>query len=132
MRQWGSDAGEERRAFEPGKGVDQDDLRACQASPEHGKEHCPSAGRNQHGRTFAQDDHGRQHEIAKAVPQHSERSAQTRLAHRDMRYEKAAIMFGQRSEEHTSELQSLMRDSYAVFCLKKTKYNKNHNEKTRD
>src|SRR3546814_9357496 len=26
-----------------------------------------------------------------------------------------------RSEEHTSELQSLMRTSYAVFCLKKTK-----------
>src|SRR3546814_3142409 len=27
-----------------------------------------------------------------------------------------------RSEEHTSELQSLMRISYAVFCLKNTKY----------
>src|SRR3546814_7766711 len=26
---------------------------------------------------------------------------------------------GERSEEHTSELQSLMRSSYAVFCLKK-------------
>src|SRR3546814_8695202 len=30
----------------------------------------------------------------------------------------------QRSEEHTSELQSLMRISYAVFCLKKKKQNK--------
>src|SRR3546814_5232587 len=29
-----------------------------------------------------------------------------------------------RSEEHTSELQSLMRISYAVFCLKKKKYNR--------
>src|SRR3546814_8823018 len=29
-----------------------------------------------------------------------------------------------RSEEHTSELQSLMRISYAVFCLKKKKYYK--------
>src|SRR3546814_3288537 len=29
--------------------------------------------------------------------------------------------FGIRSEEHTSELQSLMRISYAVFCLKKKK-----------
>src|SRR3546814_4335588 len=29
-----------------------------------------------------------------------------------------------RSEEHTSELQSLMRNSYAVFCLKKKKINK--------
>src|SRR3546814_2453114 len=30
-----------------------------------------------------------------------------------------------RSEEHTSELQSLMRISYAVFCLKKKNNNKN-------
>src|SRR3546814_1622627 len=29
----------------------------------------------------------------------------------------------ERSEEHTSELQSLMRSSYAVFCLKKKKHN---------
>src|SRR3546814_9637764 len=43
----------------------------------------------------------------------------------------------QRSEEHTSELQSLMRISYAVFCLKKKKNNKRkqtneriHHEKT--
>src|SRR3546814_8848826 len=28
-----------------------------------------------------------------------------------------------RSEEHTSELQSLMRNSYSVFCLKKKKHN---------
>src|SRR3546814_2786265 len=34
------------------------------------------------------------------------------------------IVGGGRSEEHTSELQSLMRISYAVFCLKKKK--KNH------
>src|SRR3546814_8659801 len=37
-----------------------------------------------------------------------------------------------RSEEHTSELQSLMRNSYAVFCLKKKKNPKNttrHNVK---
>src|SRR3546814_2072342 len=31
----------------------------------------------------------------------------------------------ERSEEHTSELQSLMRISYAVFCLKKKKNNVN-------
>src|SRR3546814_18912763 len=36
---------------------------------------------------------------------------ESRLAHRPMR-----------SEEHTSELQSLMRISYAVFCLKTKKY----------
>src|SRR3546814_4876266 len=41
---------------------------------------------------------------------------------------KAAELVGRttaRSEEHTSELQSLMRISYAVFCLKKKKYSKN-------
>src|SRR3546814_4195576 len=48
----------------------------------------------------------------------------------------------ERSEEHTSELQSLMRISYAVFCLKKKKtiqedrsnieeYNDNNQNKTR-
>src|SRR3546814_9028811 len=34
-----------------------------------------------------------------------------------------------RSEEHTSELQSLMRISYAVFCLKKKKDTSDHREK---
>src|SRR3546814_4888606 len=33
-----------------------------------------------------------------------------------------------RSEEHTSELQSLMRISYAVFCLKKKNDEREHNE----
>src|SRR3546814_2929797 len=36
------------------------------------------------------------------------------------RHEREAKL-GARSEEHTSELQSLMRISYAVFCLKKKK-----------
>src|SRR3546814_10216060 len=34
-----------------------------------------------------------------------------------------------RSEEHTSELQSLMRISYAVFCLNKKKNNTKHDSK---
>src|SRR3546814_4379221 len=38
----------------------------------------------------------------------------------------AAWAWGGRSEEHTSELQSLMRISYAVFCLKKKKQQRNH------
>src|SRR3546814_4945096 len=38
--------------------------------------------------------------------------------HRELHDE---IEAGMRSEEHTSELQSLMRISYAVFCLKKKK-----------
>src|SRR3546814_1922560 len=36
-----------------------------------------------------------------------------------------------RSEEHTSELQSLMRISYAVFCLKKKTHNTTEHQKTR-
>src|SRR3546814_13875108 len=35
-------------------------------------------------------------------------------------------LLGFRSEEHTSELQSLMRISYAVFCLQKKIQNSNH------
>src|SRR3546814_8151143 len=50
----------------------------------------------------------------------------------------ALVLFGHasaskrlsRSEEHTTELQSLMRISYAVFCLKKKK--KNHRQTTRN
>src|SRR3546814_9985267 len=38
------------------------------------------------------------------------------------------FMRSTRSEEHTSELQSLMRISYAVFCLKKKKNTKKHNK----
>src|SRR3546814_1595540 len=37
---------------------------------------------------------------------------------------------GERSEEHTSELQSLMRISYAVFCLKKKNNKRNNNSNT--
>src|SRR3546814_8368956 len=39
----------------------------------------------------------------------------------------ARAIAGERSEEHTSELQSLMRISYAVFCLKKNNNNKQLN-----
>src|SRR3546814_6393089 len=39
-------------------------------------------------------------------------------------YDEAAFEQGVRSEEHTSELQSLMRISYAVFCLKKNNTHK--------
>src|SRR3546814_4295552 len=47
-------------------------------------------------------------------------------------YQLAALTLQLRSEEHTSELQSLMRISYAVFCLKKKKTKKqtNHNHQT--
>src|SRR3546814_1477711 len=43
----------------------------------------------------------------------------------DLPGHEAAVL--RRSEEHTSELQSLMRISYAVFCLKKKKHQPPHN-----
>src|SRR3546814_4422728 len=43
--------------------------------------------------------------------------------HRDRLQERHPEFHPKRSEEHTSELQSLMRISYAVFCLKKKKNN---------
>src|SRR3546814_10588687 len=39
----------------------------------------------------------------------------------DISDEALMLAYAARSEEHTSELQSLMRTSYAVFCLKKKK-----------
>src|SRR3546814_9049872 len=42
----------------------------------------------------------------------------------------ASLLIAARSEEHTSELQSLMRISYAVFCLKKKKHTTIHNHTT--
>src|SRR3546814_10052941 len=48
-------------------------------------------------------------------------------------YAGAPYRYRSRSEEHTSELQSLMRISYAVFCLKKktnTNETKNNNNQT--
>src|SRR3546814_10174387 len=45
------------------------------------------------------------------------------LEGRDEEIGKKSIKALMRSEEHTSELQSLMRISYAVFCLKKKKQN---------
>src|SRR3546814_2103333 len=51
-----------------------------------------------------------------------------RIEHRFSAPEASACQ--SRSEEHTSELQSLMRISYAVFCLKKNNQTKNHINKS--
>src|SRR3546814_8902296 len=65
-------------------------------------------------------------------------TARPRSRHRrELRLPRAALRGGRhgrppgrqgRSEEHTSELQSLMRISYAVFCLKKKKQNTRNNK----
>src|SRR3546814_8248101 len=49
--------------------------------------------------------------------------------HVDPRLDEGLAWWG-RSEEHTSELQSLMRISYAVFCLKKNKKTHKKSHKT--
>src|SRR3546814_4645463 len=63
--------------------------------------------------------------IEKAVPLRRERdeTLEPRLADLDIARgdRDHAPLADQRSEEHTSELQSLMRISYAVFCLKNKK-----------
>src|SRR3546814_6118184 len=48
------------------------------------------------------------------------RQRQSRASHA-FAFDGVAALAQSRSEEHTSELQSLMRTSYAVFCLKQTK-----------
>src|SRR3546814_2601011 len=48
------------------------------------------------------------------------------IALRGLLFETADTDEINRSEEHTSELQSLMRISYAVFCLKKKKMNRTY------
>src|SRR3546814_3017880 len=53
------------------------------------------------------------------VAGHAERFGQQHAGHE--------YAHAQRSEEHTSELQSLMRIPYPVFCLKKKKLTINHN-----
>src|SRR3546814_5244992 len=53
--------------------------------------------------------------------------AQQRREHRQVARGGDDQYLADRSEEHTSELQSLMRISYAVFCLKKKNNNRNDN-----
>src|SRR3546814_4973917 len=75
---------------------------------------------------------GRQHQD---IGEHGERRGDDRAAamperdaahHGQGQRADGAGSQGMRSEEHTSELQSLMRISYAVFCLKKKKRNKSN------
>src|SRR3546814_3041931 len=76
----------------------------------------PAAGadRTDAGRAFGPGSHDRQSGTARPVGGTSGRSGGDEI-------QWDADPFEQRSEEHTSELQSLMRISYAVFCLKKKK-----------
>src|SRR3546814_7160842 len=55
------------------------------------------------------------------VPVNREHALEIPIEHGGQTILELAAEPGSRSEEHTSELQSLMRRSYAVFCLKKKK-----------
>src|SRR3546814_1377754 len=59
-----------------------------------------------------------------AIRKPGRRGAHFRRAMMSVREPAPIARVANRSEEHTSELQSLMRNSYAVFCLKKKKYKK--------
>src|SRR3546814_10904725 len=55
------------------------------------------------------------------------RPGEPECAHQILPFYRIGFIGNVRSEEHTSELQSLMRISYAVFCLKKKKKTKKDN-----
>src|SRR3546814_1273390 len=57
--------------------------------------------------------------LGQALQRHPERVIETAVKGMLPKNPLGRAMYKKRSEEHTSELQSLMRSSYAVFCLKK-------------
>src|SRR3546814_5328162 len=67
----------------------------------------------------------REHEIRAIIgPNGAGKSSMLNVINGVYTPQQGAIEFeDKRSEEHTSELQSLMRNSYAVFCLKQTQTN---------
>src|SRR3546814_3539216 len=69
--------------------------------------------------------------IAEPVSQGPRRLVHRRRQATPEARELSPVQRGLRSEEHTSELQSLMRISYAVFCLKKKKQNTLEQAKTK-
>src|SRR3546814_1753421 len=67
---------------------------------------------------------------ARAFSKQTESSADSEnAANQNLEQQSRCNRIGIRSEEHTSELQSLMRISYAVFCLKKKKKQKKNDLK---
>src|SRR3546814_3846907 len=74
---------------------------------------------------------GREHQHWHVQRQRQQRDedAGAAHAHRQRGHHRADQAQQRRSEEHTSELQSLMRISYAVFCLKKKNTTKNKKTK---
>src|SRR3546814_5530878 len=71
---------------------------------------------------------GHEHDVVVAVERRAPATASAlddhhAPGHAEVAEQNLAVVEVQRSEEHTSELQSLMRISYAVFCLQKKNIN---------
>src|SRR3546814_10865564 len=66
--------------------------------------------------------------VGTLTPQVQFRYSDSYFAHGGLPYDISGFQPSFRSEEHTSELQSLMRISYAVFCLKKKKSYTEHRQ----
>src|SRR3546814_1372068 len=62
----------------------------------------------------------REHHLHVAEQRREEGPARRHVREQRLVLERRKTLARARSEEHTSELQSLKRNSYAVFCLKKT------------
>src|SRR3546814_10751059 len=88
----------------------------CPARNEYTRRSPSSAKGGQRSRTMA-------HQTAQKRPEACDQSRPDRV---DWPLPHAPASARSRSEEHTSELQSLMRISYAVFCLKKKKNNRKY------
>src|SRR3546814_5891064 len=97
---------------------------AAEAAPTRAEFFHPSSDRT--GQVVDRDQHGQDHRADDAREHQRDRRHQ-RGEHAVQRLPGFLLegVGGLRSEEHTSELQSLMRISYAVFCLKKKKHEPN-------
>src|SRR3546814_8258898 len=78
----------------------------------------PNRRSNHTDRTCHDDDHPKPNRVKAQLHHGRENDGNRKQNHRQLVHQC-------RSEEHTSELQSLMRNSYAVFCLKKKIQTKN-------
>src|SRR3546814_9098614 len=98
------------------------------AHPHHEQQRCQRhANRDRNSQVYENRESKSQQQQAPVAIRHAQELKETVvLAHPPGHHEQDRRQCGQRyegherSEEHTSELQSLMRISYAVFCLKKT------------
>src|SRR3546814_3811727 len=85
--------------------------RTCEPAFLRHKRHCPAADVGSKRSVFPES-------LLSHLPPRGSR----RQGYSEWRRNQPSLAAPIRSEEHTSELQSLMRLSYAVFCLKKKKY----------